>query len=76
MIIGMILIKIMAAGADIFDQLAGQGFMVDLDSSNKSFCHPDIFVAQNQLSGGTDHTVIHIPNVMDEIESAQTLGQD
>ena len=36
MIIGMVLIKKMSAGADIFDQLAGQGFVVDLDASDKA----------------------------------------
>ena len=73
---GVFLLQKVSTGTRLLDYIPGQGIGIDFDPPDKALGHSDAFVSQHQLGRGADHAVVHISDVMDQIESGQPLGQD
>ena len=75
MAVGVVLGQVIAAGAHLLNHLPGQGVGIDGDSAHEAFGHADDFVAQGHLMHRAGHAMIHIAHVVDEVQTAQSLGQ-
>ena len=73
---GMVLLQEMPSRTNGGYHLPCEGFFAYLGAPQKPFDHADYVVSQHQLRRRADHGHIHVSNVVNKIQSCQSLGQN
>ncbi len=72
---GMVFLKEVSPRTDFLDDLTGECLSIHLNSLQKVLHHANDLVAHDEHLCRTDHPHVEIPNIVNEINATERLGQ-